>query len=70
MYRVQVLVNQGAIPKPGAHRCVDCGASATCYDHRDYSKPWMVEPVCDGCNTRRGPAINLFPRKAEATQTA
>lgn len=22
----------------------------------DYSKPWAVEPVCDRCNTLRGPA--------------
>lgn len=36
-------------------RCVDCGEPATCYDHRDYRKPLEVEPVCRGCNSRRGP---------------
>lgn len=56
MYRVQLLIKQGVIAKPGVHACVDCGAKATCYDHRDYSKPWAVEPVCDRCNTLRGPA--------------
>lgn len=36
--------------------CVDCGAPAVGYDHRDYNKPLDVEPVCAGCNVRRGPA--------------
>ena len=37
--------------------CVDCGAPAIHYDHRDYSKPLDVEPVCQSCNISRGPAI-------------
>lgn len=44
------------IKPPSQNPCIDCGAQATCYDHRDYSKPWAVEPVCDRCNTLRGPA--------------
>lgn len=36
--------------------CVDCGEPATDYDHRDYSKPLDVEPVCRSCNMKRGPA--------------
>lgn len=36
--------------------CVDCGAPAWEYDHRDYSKPLDVEPTCRSCNARRGPA--------------
>jgi hypothetical protein len=39
------------------HLCVDCGAKAYCYDHRDYRKPLEVEPVCRSCNKRRGPAL-------------
>jgi hypothetical protein len=36
--------------------CVDCGKyAAQCYDHRDYTKPLEVDPVCGGCNVRRGP---------------
>lgn len=47
-------------------RCVDCGELATCYDHRDYTKPLMVEPVCGGCNAKRGVGFphrkfNLIP---------
>jgi hypothetical protein len=36
--------------------CVDCGARAEHYDHRDYGKPLAVDPVCRCCNYRRGPA--------------
>lgn len=39
--------------------CVDCGAKATDYDHRDYNKPIDVEPVCRSCNLKRGPAKPL-----------
>ena len=38
--------------------CVDCGARASCYDHRDYNKPLDVDPVCRSCNYKRGPAIS------------
>ena len=35
--------------------CDDCGDPAAIYDHRDYSKPLDVAPVCRSCNIRRGP---------------
>lgn len=34
--------------------CVDCGARASYYDHRDYTKPLTVEAVCRSCNCKRG----------------
>lgn len=37
--------------------CVDCGADAQVYDHRDYSKPYEVDPVCQRCNLKRGRAL-------------
>jgi ribosomal protein L37AE/L43A len=40
--------------KDGNVKCVDCGAVASVYDHRDYNKPLDVSPVCHGCNIRRG----------------
>lgn len=43
----------------GSVACVDCGAKAVGYDHRDYSTPLEVEPVCQRCNARRGPAVGL-----------
>ena len=46
--------------KHAAIICVDCGAKATVYDHRDYRRPLDVVPVCHRCNLLRGPA-NLEP---------
>jgi hypothetical protein len=43
-------------------QCVDCGAQARDYDHRDYNKPLEVDPVCRRCNLRRGPAIEVASR--------
>lgn len=43
----------------GSVPCVDCGKPAEHYDHRDYNKPLDVQPVCRGCNYRRGRAIPL-----------
>ena len=46
----------GQIPKAATQLCTDCGKPATCYDHRDYTEPLKVEPVCRSCNIMRGPA--------------
>jgi len=35
------------------------------YDHRDYFKLLEVEPVCRGCNRRRGQAFPLVMNKKE-----
>ena len=40
----------------GSIKCVDCGNEATCWEHRDYSRPLDVDPICQSCNVRRGPA--------------
>jgi len=40
----------------GTIECVDCGSPANRYEHRDYTKPLDVVPVCRACNYRRGPA--------------
>lgn len=53
---ISALVRSGAIKKASSYQCVDCGDKAAEYDHRDYSKPLEVEPVCRKCNCRRGPA--------------
>lgn len=50
-------IRTGLLPHPSACGCVDCGNGAAQYDHRDYSKPLDVQPVCRSCNVRRGPAI-------------
>lgn len=54
---VHKAIKTGNLPKlDGSIFCVDCGAPARNYDHRDYSKPLEVEPVCHSCNLLRGPA--------------
>lgn len=47
----------GELLPASAFKCVDCGRSANCYDHRDYNRPLIVDPVCKGCNIKRGPAV-------------
>lgn len=44
----KLLALTGRVP------CVDCGAPALHYDHRDYSRPLDVVPTCRSCNGRRG----------------
>lgn len=47
----------GELRRADEFACVDCGAPAHDYDHRDYNKPLDVVPVCRRCNLLRGPAI-------------
>jgi hypothetical protein len=57
-------IRQGQLPRLGSGcgiRCTDCDSDARVYEHRDYSKPLEVEPVCFSCNLRRGPAIDMAP---------
>ena|SRR5688572_3284758 len=54
--RIYREVKAGRMPPPTAYKCADCGDKATMYEHRDYTKPLDVEPVCRSCNTARGPA--------------
>jgi hypothetical protein len=56
-YAVLRAVRRGELRPIRECICVDCGAPARHYDHRDYNKPTEVEPVCYQCNHRRGPAI-------------
>jgi len=59
-YRLVEMAKQAGLLKPldGSVACVDCGAPACCYDHRDYKNPLMVDPVCLRCNVVRGAARN------------
>ncbi len=50
-------VASGKVPRAKGLVCVDCGAAATRYDHRDYRKPFDVDPVCTACDNRRGQAL-------------
>ena len=39
--------------------CSDCGKPAVCLDHRYYAMPLECDPVCNACNTKRGPANDV-----------
>lgn len=55
-WEVQKAIARGDLRPPTDFACDDCGRPAEMYDHRDYSKPLEVRPVCRGCNVVRGPA--------------
>jgi hypothetical protein len=57
---VKRAISEGKLLNPSSLKCVDCGKPAFCYDHRDWSKPLDVEPVCRSDNNRRGAAKNLW----------
>jgi len=59
------LVLAKKIPKPSELRCDDCGSAAEVYDHRDYTKPREVDPVCRPCNVKRGPGANVNLKVAD-----
>ncbi len=55
---IKTAVGRGLLPnlKTGQYACADCGGVAHEYDHRDYGRPFDVEPVCRSCNKQRGTA--------------
>lgn len=46
-------VAERKMPPASKLKCVDCGSAAREYDHRDYSKPLLVDAVCRPCHTAR-----------------
>lgn len=50
-------IRKGLLQPARNFACVDCGGPAIEYEHRDYTKPLEVQPICRRCNLRRGPAI-------------
>lgn len=52
-------IMRGVLVPPQTLTCYDCGRPARGYDHRDYTKPLIVHPVCARCNRLRGPAAQL-----------
>lgn len=50
-------IKRGELPRADSMKCVDCGTQARDWDHRDYSKPLDVQPVCRSCNKKRGPGL-------------
>ena len=61
---VHRATQRGELPPALGQTCVGCGGKADRYDHRDYSKPLDVVPVCATCNAMRGRArLSLTPRQ-------
>lgn len=58
---VRAAVLRGDLLPAKLLTCIDCGRPAVAYDHRDYSKPLNVQPVCKSCNSKRGSAENYVP---------
>lgn len=56
---VNAIIRQANLPPADGQTCVDCGKRAFHYDHRYYSRPLDVVPVCRVCNIRRGAARDL-----------
>lgn len=54
---VSRAVRLGILAPVRTQKCMDCGAQARQYDHRDYNLPLTVAPVCHRCNQARGPAV-------------
>ena len=54
---ISYAVRTKIVPRAKDCICIDCGKSAYCYDHRDYSKPTEIEPVCGRCQGLRGPGL-------------
>jgi hypothetical protein len=55
-------IKAGKLTHPTKLVCVDCKIRpATSYEHRDYAKPLDVDPICQSCNIKRGPAIISQP---------
>jgi hypothetical protein len=46
----------GLLAHPSEHKCVRCSREAVAYDHRSYTRPDNVYPVCGSCNARLGAA--------------
>jgi len=56
MALVRTAIRRGELAPAITKECMDCGTQAVEYDHRDYSKPLDVDPVCHSCNSKRGKA--------------
>lgn len=64
--RVRYAIQRGKLPRPDTLVCADCGGQARCYDHRDYSMPLKVAPVCSKCNVKRGPGLPVLREQGAA----
>lgn len=65
---ISVAIRTGKLPRAATLTCVDCGKPARHWEHRYYSAPLDVSPVCEGCNAKRGHALDLVELVREYAQ--
>lgn len=69
MRAVKRSVRAGSLPPVRTLQCVDCGAQARDYEHRDYDRPLDVVATCRSCNLKRKGAAQVSPAfKEEAVR--
>ena len=56
---VQNAKYRGYVGRPEDQKCVDCGKQAKHWEHRNYARPLIIEPVCQSCNLKRKHSINI-----------
>lgn len=62
---LRFAINAGKLKDWRGQKCHFCGEAASGYEHRDYSRPFNVRPICRSCNWKLGPA-GKFPERAAA----
>lgn len=60
---IMKCVAERKMPPASKLKCVDCGGKAREYDHRDYSKPLAVDPVCRPCHVKRTVSDNARKKR-------
>ena len=58
-YLTEKAIRKGVLQPPHRYLCVDCHGIAQTYDHRFYTRPLDVVPVCRSCNWQRKSAYDL-----------
>jgi hypothetical protein len=59
---VRKAIARGDLKPAKGQPCVDCGKDARDLEHRDYTMPLDVVPVCRSCNLKRGTAYDSVYR--------
>lgn len=62
--RLRYAIDTGKLKDWRGQKCNFCGESAIGYEHRDYSQPFDVTPICRSCNWKLGPASNFVEMAA------
>jgi hypothetical protein len=67
--KVFQAMSKGFLSKPSNFKCKDCNRQAQEWEHRNYSRPFFIEPVCHRCNTKRGKTKNHYESGQQTKKT-